>query len=149
MVVSHTWSFVIHAGIDGSMEKLCLVATMTSHPIAYPGLGAPTAGDILVMGCPLMLSSCIHVPPSPSAPAAWSHGGCILAGRVAGARAPQRGQGWQKAACSQAALTLLPWHCVQTSWGDVIFPGAGALGARRRLVDICFNKNHAGVCKPF
>lgn len=37
LVVWCAWSFVIHTGIDGRMEKQCLVPTDTSHPIVYPG----------------------------------------------------------------------------------------------------------------
>lgn len=92
-----------------------------SYLIAYPGLGDPTAGDVLVVGCPLVPSSCILLQRQQCAP--------TVAGRVARTHAPWRGMNWQEAACGQAALTLLPWHHVQTSWGDVIFPKAGALGA--------------------
>lgn len=129
-------------------REVLLGAREDLPPHCYPGVGARTAGDVSVMGCPLVPSSCLHLPPSP--PAAWSHRGRVPAGMVAGLRWwPGLGQGWQEAAGGQAALTLLLGHRVRTSWGDVIFGGAGALGARSRLVDICFNKNHAGVCKPF
>lgn len=45
VVASHSWSFVIHAGIVVRVENVRLTF--------YLGLGAPTTGNILVMGCPL------------------------------------------------------------------------------------------------
>lgn len=45
VVASHSWSFVIHAGIV-RVENVRLTF--------YLGLGAPTTGNILVVGCPLL-----------------------------------------------------------------------------------------------
>lgn len=115
----NTQRFVIPAGIDGRNSAWCPQGRPTSLPtLAWVIL--PQSGGLSSRALQL------HSPP---APAVCSHCGCALAGRVARAHAPWRGMNWQEAACGQAALTLLPWHHVQTSWGDVIFPKAGALGA--------------------
>lgn len=131
-------SFAVHASVDGSTEQLGARNDLPAHRLPWPGgfyrMGRFGDG---VSSRTLQLYSPPRFPPS---------AGSVIPSWL---RAPRRGQGWQEAAGGRAALTLLPWHRVRTSWGDMISPGAHALGARCRLVDICFNKNHAGVCKPF